>query len=495
MSVIFKRINLLNVLVIVDKASEWEIIQKALSIRMPGYQFSDKYNSGWWDGYIKFYENRSHQIPLGLTPKAEFALKKKGIGVVKKGFMVESTISIKFSDKFTSKERDYQREAIKAFLDRRCGIIELPTRSGKTFIFAETARILIERDKNIKIIFITDSTDLFFQAIRDISLVAGIKESEIGKIKGSTIEVDKNITIAMAQTLQSKMKVGNKSKKFVLNFIKSVGFLAVDEIHENAASKPRRSLISKFHPEYFMSLTATIQKNDRIVSMNILKMTGGVAYKVSEDKLQKSGVLAENRVLLLFNNYTQTDDDLDYSQIGDKIIINNKERNEVIVDLVRVCQELKIKLLIIVFFISHGRILSKMTGVDFIHGSTPVEERESKKNIFLKGEGGVLIASKIYKKGITLPSVEALISVSGGKEQSLIRQIRGRILGATETKKKSLFIDILDNYEDYLSEHAMIRINTYEKYIGTKSIDIIQPGIDFRKELKEYMKGFFDGKK
>ena len=479
---------------IVDKASEWHLIQKALSIRMPGYQFSDKYQNGYWDGYIKFYEQRSHTIPFGLTSKAEFALKKKGIGVVKKDFTVKSTTSIKFSDKFTSKERDYQRDSIIAFLDRRCGIIELPTRSGKTFIFAETARILIERDNDIRIMFITDSTDLFFQAIKDISFVTGIDESKIGKIRGSVIEIDKNITIAMAQTLQSKVKIGNKSKKLVLNFIKSIKFLTVDEIHENAASKPRRSLISKFHPEYFMSLTATIQKNDRIVSMNILKMTGGVAYKVSEDKLKESGVLAGNRVLLLFNNYTKVDDDLDYSQIGDKIIINNKERNELIVDLVRVCQELKIKLLIIVFFISHGKILSKLTGADFIHGSTSIDIRKSKKEIFLNGEGGVLIASKIWKKGITLPSVEALISVSGGKEQSLIRQIRGRILGATETKKKSLFIDILDNYEDYLSEHAMTRINTYEKYIGSKFIDIIQPGIDFRKELKEYMKGFFDGK-
>ena len=134
---------------------------------------------------------------------------------------------------------------------------------------------------------------------------------------------------------------------------------------------------------------------------------------------------------------------------------------------------MNLKTLVLFQSVEHGRAMSELLGERFISGVTKSDEREESKRNFLSGEGGVLLESNIFKKGVTLPEVQVIINADEGVEDANTIQKKGRVLGATETKKRSLVIDFFDIYDAYFSEHSQTRLNTYIRAIGKKRIGIL----------------------
>ena len=150
--------------------------------------------------------------------------------------------------------------------------------------------------------------------------------------------------------------------------------------------------------------------------------------------------------------------------------------------VIGILRELNLKTLVLFQSVEHGRRVERLSGIPFISGETESEERERAKEEFLEGEGGFLLASNIFKKGVTLPQVEVMINVDGGLEDANTIQKKGRVLGATKTKSRSLIIDFFDLYDAYFSEHSETRLNTYIGAIGEKRVGILDTSIDDWKE-------------
>jgi superfamily II DNA or RNA helicase len=467
----FKKIKR-NVFCFNYNSIELRLLIKCLSFRIPGAEFSNKYQEHHWDGRIKKFNKRRKSFSYGLWEYVERALKKNKIKYEFQGNEDQDISWIKFSKQLLPPERDYQREAIKVFFKKRIGIIKIPTRGGKTFVASEIIRLILERKPGSIILFLTDSTDLFSQAINDISKFLNLYPEEIGKIKGNVFDL-KNINVAMCQTIQSiyrnKEKHPEKYKKILL-LLNSVVLGIVDEVHEFSKSKFKIGLIRRLNSEYLLSLSATPLKDDKIAAVNVKEITGGIIYEIKEEKLIERGVIAENKVLLLYLKHERQVGT--YSKLVERLIIKNKQRNEIILKVVAFFNENNIKTLLITNNITHGRMLSKKSGYPFISGIDTVDRRELEKNNFLKGNNNILFSSYIYKKGITLPEAQILLNISGGFESSLITQIRGRVTGVTEKKKKSLFVDFIDNEDRYFCEHSLHRIKTYEKLVGAVNIEI-----------------------
>ena len=106
-------------------------------------------------------------------------------------------------------------------------------------------------------------------------------------------------------------------------------------------------------------------------------------------------------------------------------------------------------------------------------GKSSGKVREAAKKEFLEKDGGVLFASNIFKKGVTLPEVQVLINADEGLEDANTIQKKGRVLGATSNKERSLVIDFFDLYDFYFSDHSDARLNTYVNSIGAKRIGIL----------------------
>ena len=97
---------------------------------------------------------------------------------------------------------------------------------------------------------------------------------------------------------------------------------------------------------------------------------------------------------------------------------------------------------------------------------------EQKPN-FWGGDGKVLLASDIFKKGVTLPEVQVLIIADDCLETATTIQRKGRVLGTTERKTRSLVIDFIDIFQAYFSTHSEARLDVYVKSIGERNVKIL----------------------
>jgi superfamily II DNA or RNA helicase len=436
-------------------------------------------------------------------PLVEKSLDKRQIKYRKQGFDWNSTDWIKFSKKVSADNRDYQREAITTFIRLGCGVVKVPTRGGKTYIAAETIRLLLGSERVKSAFFLVDSVDLFKQSIDEIANYLEVDPSTIGQIREKKFDIQP-ITVATIQTvhqiLYGKENILSKEKRLkkskLEKHLKSVELPIVDEIHEYGGSKVRMRILRKFTSyRWFLTISATPHKLGKIQQINIDSLTGGVIYEIPEADLVERKVLADNRILLLLfkHDLSRLGDETSYGQVNTHLIINNHRRNLIIAYFLECCKELGLKAIAMFNSKIHGNKLSSFADLTFISGDSSDKLRATIKSEFLSKSGGVLLVSDIWKKGITLPSVEILINADGGKEPSLVIQRRGRILGVTETKKKALYVDFIDDCELYLGEHSISRVEAYEEKLSENKIDVLDTNAtNFYRDLKEYMIDFFE---
>ena len=94
---------------------------------------------------------------------------------------------------------------------------------------------------------------------------------------------------------------------------------------------------------------------------------------------------------------------------------------------------------------------------------------------------------------MTLPECEVIIIVDEGLEVSSVIQKKGRTLGVTETKTRSLVIDFIDIYDVYFSEHSESRLETYIDEIGEDNVGILDvTAEDYLNTFEEWTKKWFD---
>lgn len=461
-------------------------IRRSLTILHPDYYNIPEHRRGKWDGLMRFYDLKEDSFPAGLINICIERLNELEIRFeIVEATSEEQRIKFEFHESLNNPERDYQRKAVELFLDRKFGICIIPTRGGKTKVASELARIL-----NLHpILFIVDSVDLFNQARVEISQHT---DEEVGAIREDLFDL-KRITIAMIQTLSSIQR-DKKRCKYLELLYQNTRFLIIDEIQEYS-SAARVKMIEKFSSlDYFLSISATpLKSNNELSNYNILKITGGVFYDISEQELVDRKILTENKILMIILRHDNTPEEWSYSEVVRKLIQDCRERNIIINNMLKISLNLKLKTLVMFNSIYHGTLLQKKSGLRFIHGKTEENIREQVKNEFLKEEGGALLVSEIWKKGITLPEVEILINASGGSESSLILQKRGRTLGAKQNKQRSLTIDFIDDCSSYLAEHSLNRIEAYESKAGKKNIVILDSeDTDFWNKYKVFITKWFN---
>ena len=376
----------------------------------------------------------------------------------------------------------HQRKAVEAFFKRRFGIIVVPTRGGKTFIASEILRIFLDSDEG-NFLFLTDNTTLFTQAVGDIKKYferyGGI---EVGEIRAGSVDLSKRVTAGMIQTIQSVLSARCKDRakqKALQKYLKTLKFLCVDEIHDNCSDSKLKIYKRCTALEYQLCLSATpYRANTLVQNLKLKAWSGDIIYTITEEKLRERGVLSDYKVFMFMLDHNDIEyddpiDDDDYVDCRKKLIFENNFRNDVLKRVIETLRDMNLKTLVLFQSVEHGRAMSALLGERFISGVTKSDEREESKRNFLSGEGGVLLASNIFKKGVTLPEVQVIINADEGVEDANTIQKKGRVLGATETKKRSLVIDFFDIYDAYFSEHSQTRLNTYIRAIGKKRIGIL----------------------
>ena len=448
-------------------------VSKALTFRNPDpYAYSPN---------IEKFNKRGLTFRIGMLPTLLDYLRSKHISfeltdydyALPEGTVIDDRMSGKFI---------HQRKAVEAFFKRRFGIIVVPTRGGKTFIASEILRISLDSDEG-NFLFLTDNTTLFTQAVSDIKKYferyGGI---EVGEIRAGSVDLSKRVTVGMIQTIQSVLSARCKDRakqKALQKYLKTLKFLCVDEIHDNCSDSKLKIYKRCTALEYQLCLSATpYRANTLVQNLKLKAWSGDIIYTITEEKLRERGVLSDYKVFMFMLDHNDIEyddpiDDDDYADCRKKLIFENNFRNDVLKRVIETLRNMNLKTLVLFQSVEHGRAMSELLGERFISGVTKSDEREESKRNFLSGEGGVLLASNIFKKGVTLPEVQVIINADEGVEDANTIQKKGRVLGATETKKRSLVIDFFDIYDAYFSEHSQTRLNTYIRAIGKQRIGIL----------------------
>jgi superfamily II DNA or RNA helicase len=478
---------------------EIKLFQKILTFPVEGAEFSEKYKKGWWDGTDKLFSPVKKTFDFGLLEYVKN--NRKGIKLhLDEGLCLPLVLDIQ-----NELLRPYQKNAVIALFKYRHGIVKVPTRGGKTYIASECIKQAMGNGMT-KILFVVDSVELMNQSIEEISTYLNIDRKDIGIIQEQYFDI-KSITCATIQTIntiftnkrftgkvedvRAKIKAKRLKQKLLKALLDELDFLIVDEIHE-FMSEDRSNFIRKCkNTKLSLYLSATPFKSDPLNNLKLSGVTGGIIYEISEEELIETGVLARNKVLLVIMEHQTRDDN--YRESTRKSILENDDRDCILLLIMYICMKLSLKTLMMFVSKDYGRKIADLSGEKFISGDDNIFERKMAKDEFLKGEGKVMLASDIWKKGITLPAVEVLVNCNGGKEETAVIQKKGRVLGTTEDKSKAVIIDIIDIEDKYLSDHSLSRINVYERSVGRVNIDVVEyDDPEFESIVTEFLRNWFE---
>lgn len=467
-----------------DNQKEESFCKKILSLEIEGAHFSEKFQSGHWDGRYKFLDKNNY-FGFGLMPNLINKLEQHEKKYVFRDEYFKTNY-IDVSDDVSPKMFYYQRESIIRFFEICCGTIKVPPRGGKTYIASEMFRIYSDKFESGNMVFFVDTEDLFIQAINDISSYFDVDVSEIGMIN-SKKKIYKRINVAMIQTCVSTLSPRTKDakkKRSLLNFMKSVTFIAIDEVHENS-SDLRLSFYKKFkNLTHLASFSGTPLKQFGDLENNkMIEFFGGIIFEIPKNDLQNDGFLSKDKVFLVHVNHAKKRFICSsYHDYLTNYIHKNEYRNSLLCQTIEICIKNKWKTLVLFNSKKHGNIISKEMGLTFISGDDDTKVRTKEKKSFLSGRGKVLLASNIFKKGVTLPEAQILIFGDGGLEGTNITQKYSRVLGVTEDKNKAAIIDFMDAGVAYFSEHSLNRLEVYSKEMGDENIEVYN---DFQLSLME----------
>jgi superfamily II DNA or RNA helicase len=453
--------------------------------------YRPKGSTSKWDGFYRFY-NTANEFNIGLLPSLVKHLNEEEIDfeiIDQRGINKVSEEKIIFSENFLSDERDYQRKTIKQIIQNRYGIVIIPTRGGKTFTIAESMRIIWnlykeKGKKEFKALFVVDTDDLFNQALKDFSRVLNLPVEEIGVIKEQTFIV-KNINVASIQTIESIKRVRKKKTAQQRgrelkwgNFCKELDYLCVDEI-QGFSNSNRLKILPK--EVYFRIGVSATPWDNEFEAFKLLDWFGPLLVRVKESELKNKDVLVKNYVFLIEIDTVKNSKRLKgsgYRREYDKKVVFNDDRNLVLAAIVKSLRSIGFKILVLSTRVYHGELFYNLfqikKNVSFISGEHSSEIRKEETEKFLSAKGGyVLIATDIYKKGITLPQADIFVNLAGMKKESLTIQKRGRVLGSSEDKFFALIFDVLDTTGGNIEKHADLRYETYKKLKDKKSVDDI----------------------
>ena len=341
--------------------------------------------------------------------------------------------------------RDYQIEAVEKCLYAKRGIVELPTRTGKTLFAGKLLQVL-----GLRTLYLVSGKESLYQAKDD--LAGYIKGPKIGLYGDGCKEVGGDITIALIQSL-TKIKGKNP--------FADVGVILIDEVHKAAADSIFKYFMRNKAP-YRFGMSGTAFRSDN-KDIKLTALLGRIIYSKDQEEMWDKGVIEKPTVRWLEVEGDVLHRAMHYRHHYKNGIIESKERNRLVGKILDHHPEDQI--LISVENTLHGEILYDMykdRGAVFVHGKSKKEFRE---DIFKKVQDGsqrIVITTRIFNESLTFPDLAVLVNMAGRRSGTELLQKYGRIQGKGN-KKSVVIYEFRDNHSHYLERHAKARYRLLEK--------------------------------
>ncbi len=447
----------------------------------------DLFEKAWENKSTKYITRELNQETLDKIIARAFPKFKKEfkVKVIRKN-QKPDPIEIKWS---------FQDDAVKIFLEKKAGILEMATGTGKTRTALKIIDKLLNQDKINKIIIQMKGSELIDQWEKELKNwklnrdenIRILKQNEESKDQEKFIANFKNNNIDMIFISQffladclKKLKSENLGKTLIIH----------DEIH----NLPTDNMLSQIQGlqkniQYRLGLSATVkddydsQKDDRL-----FEEVGPIIFKFSTEDAIKKGILVEFDVHFVEYELTKSErkSKKDWMNWRHKQIQIRKmsmadiekvfrrevsKINKLAINKISVLENyIKNRLDILekcfIFAQEHqygDKILNKL--INYIPEIKPhYDEHADKKNLeeFATGNLKCIVNCKKLNEGINMKSLSNIILVSSESKRQLIQRL-GRVLRIDEEKhpdKRAFVLDFIENRQLEKMEGA-----DYSRYI------------------------------
>jgi superfamily II DNA or RNA helicase len=421
-----------------------DAIEPLMKYQPQGFQYSAKYKSGEWDGWLSLYHPWDDSFPRGFLEEVLQIVQAMEIPYEVRMGEEDKGRDIVWPDGTMGKTlpRPYQFDAIGRAHGMKRGIICLPTGTGKTLVAMKLIAIL-----NKTTVIFVHKKELAVQWIKAMAKEYELPENFFGFVGDGRYSITP-ITLAMVQT----------ASKLPSELFHGFGITIFDECH-HVAAESIYDIARRCQSEYLLGLSATPYRADG--KDKVLKgALGGFIVNLNVSDMIKDGYLSKPTFYLYQTEPKPYPRHMKYADVYRDYIVDNEERNAKIIKAAQYYRALGMSVYIHVKQIRHGEILHvAMPDSVWIHGRDKTDVRTKAIEDFAKN-GGIMI-STLLGEGVDVPGMNVLILGCGGQSAVFVRQLIGRVMRLTADKKSVTVIDFMDNAR-YLYDHAQERKALYE---------------------------------
>jgi superfamily II DNA or RNA helicase len=382
-----------------------------------------------------------------------------------------SIVNKVFTSEFTPSEKEpryYQLDAIDIALKKKYGVLFIGTSGGKTYIISQFIR-----KTNRRILFIVNNNELLRQTAESYQDELGVN---IGMMNEGNLVIDKQITIASIRTLHAILKRDNDESKQLKTYLANVTCTIMDEC-QNVSDVGMYFTISKYliNNVYMIGLSGSPFRNDG-ATMGMFSLTGSIIYTKTIKELQDEGFAVPVRTYFIENKCPEfsieekdgkelTDIRSMYNENYRVNLIENEDRNKMIVDLVAFFMKQQMKVLVVAKSLEHIDILSqKLPKASVITGQTNKIQRKELYTEFKESTGLLIGQYKIFSAGIDIPDLDVIINCVGNKSLNDVVQMAGRPMRKAPGKTFGYYIDFCDYNNKFLSKASSERKRILKQY-------------------------------
>lgn len=405
--------------------------------RFPNYRFTPAGRRGW-DGFVSLMDG--NRIPTGLFLVRKALIEKE---TQIRFRIIDKREGLSFAHKVPDKVGRYtvradQKRGLREMREysNTGGLILNATGTGKTFV-AGSFLWMLDRAKH-PAVFINDELTLVDQSREELEMAVG---ERIGLV-GDSVFAPERVSVATIQTLH--MRLGQPEFQ---RWFESLHVFFVDEVHEALNKRTDEVLKAATGAKCVFGLSATVNMKDPNTRTKVFALTGPKLHSYSYEQGREDGVLAKGIVLGV--DYKSVMRGTRDSYMGDyeAHIVQNEDRNQIVVDLAKEAVKRGYCTVVIVERVGHVKFLSKKLRSllhAVVYGAVPSAERRRVKKLMESGKLNLIVANKVFKKGVNIKRVDCIIEASAMVDADSTVQKFGRGTRTIDGKDGLLYFDVGD---------------------------------------------------
>jgi superfamily II DNA or RNA helicase len=452
----------LNINVVVD--NHWarfrcppqvlSMLKEEFSYRDPRASYTLAFRQGSWDGMRSLMQYG--KVGTGLFYHLQTELERKGYMFAIHSNREPLPLTKPGWDPLT---RHYQKQAVVAMAKSNGGLVLMATGVGKTHLSGELLRRL-----DCPACFVVDELTLLEQSRCALRKITGERIGVIGRGEFSV----ERLNVATVQTL-------HRHRDRFSSWCGQV-VLVIDEVHV-ALNRSNIDVVSALKPRAVFGLTATLQVAKLDILYRALAMCGPVLFKYSIEQGQEEGYLTRGLVCQVV--VAQRSAGFDREAIYRELVTVSPYRNGCIAALVREGVKRGRRIVVLVERLHHLKVLSRMLN-DIPHKQLSGKfsrykgERIDAAKSMDAGKLPVIIATRVFGKGIDIATVDTIIDATAMASVDNAQQRYGRGVRRAVGKAGLLHFDIADAGNGF-ARNATARASALQS-LGVPSVSLTWEG-------------------